>query len=394
MNGRHIWLVFRKEVLDLLRDRKTWIGTLVIPIVVIPLVFFVLGTAISGVEREAKAYIPIAVQGGVDHPLVRQLEAAPGVKRIDTADPLAALKAAEVRAVIQIPPDFDRRLQSGQTADVHVLYDKSNQKSEYARDVIDDAVTAYEQRVVEQRLRAAGLSSDTVHPIQAVYESVASQEKVAGGLLSAIIPLMLILSLVSGGIPAATDLVAGEKERGTMESLVSAPVSAGSLLTAKLLAVMVMNSASAIASLISLSLVFSFAPPGEDGAVFTLGFLRPASVVMLAVMFLLLAAMFAGLEITVSTLAKSFKEAQTYMSPLVLVAMVPNYMLSPLNPADIPFAYYFLPVFNGAAVFKEIFYAELHPLHALIAVASSLIYVAIAIGLAARLFRREGLLIK
>ncbi|MCK9909621.1 ABC transporter permease subunit, partial [Microbacteriaceae bacterium K1510] len=199
----------------------------------------------------------------------------------------------------------------------------------------------YEAQIVTKRLKAVGLSANSIHPIETVTESVATDEKMAGKLLSGIIPLMLVLSMASGGIAASTDLVAGEKERGTLESLISAPIPTGSILTAKLLAVMMMCGISAIASLISMVILFSVGPMGSGQGAFTLSFLQPLSIIVFLLMLLLLAATFAGLELAISTWAKTFKEAQTYMTPVVLAAMVPSYMMLPLNPVDIPLHYYF-----------------------------------------------------
>ncbi|MBO8164783.1 MAG: ABC transporter permease [Brevibacillus sp.] len=394
MNRRQIWLVFRKEFIDLLRDRKTWIGAFVIPLVVIPLLFLLIGSSMSSVEEEARSDIPLVVLGKADQPLVEQLLAQPGTRLVQTDEPLALLEQAEVRAVLELPDDVEQKLSRGETIKLTLWYDPSNQKSAYARDVVGQAIDRYEQQVVAERLNAVGLSTRAIQPIETSVKSVASDERLTGSMLASIIPLMLVISLASGGIPAATDLVAGEKERGTLEALIATPVAPKNMLTAKLFAVMLMSGISALASLISLSSVLAFAPFGMDQVEYSLGFLNPVTIALLLVMLLLLAALFAGVELTISTMAKSFKEAQTYMTPVVFGAMVPAYMMLPLNPADVPLAYYLLPVFNGMAIFKEVFYGTVDALHALLAIASSLVYVVAAIAVAARFFQRENLLVK
>lgn len=393
MKGQQVWLVFRKECIDILRDRKTWIGAFVIPILVIPLLFFLISHSMSSVEEEARSDIPLAVEGNADHSLLAMLLNQPGTRLVPVEDGRAALQQGAVRVVLQIPADLDQRLAAGSTAQLRLWYDPSNQKSVYARDVVQQVIDSYAQQVVAERLQTVGLSPESIHPIETVVESAASDDRVTGSMLSMIIPLVLVLSLATGGMPAATDLVAGEKERGTLEALIAAPVSASSLLTAKLLAVMLMSGVSSLASLISLAGVLSLVPLGMAEANFSLGFFTPATIALLLVMLLLLAAMFAGLELAISTMAKSFKEAQTYMTPVALVAMVPAYMLMPLNPTDIPLLYYLLPVFNGMAIFKEVFYGAVVWQHALLVVASSLVYVVLAVALAARLFQKESLLV-
>ncbi|MFY0543918.1 ABC transporter permease [Brevibacillus sp. H7] len=394
MPNHLVWMIFRKELVDLFRDRKTLIGAFLIPIVLIPFVFFLLGSAFNSVEQDARAYVPIAVEGDPQSPPAQLLAQAPGVRILQPEDSRQALLAGELRAIVSIPPDFEQKIKRWQPAKVTIFYDSTNQKSVYGRGVIEDVLDTYAATVTDARLKGAGLDSRAIKPIETSFQNVASDEKLTGGMLAGIIPLMLVLSLASGGIAAATDLVAGEKERGTLESLVSAPIPAGSILTAKLLTVMVMSCMSAAATLISLSLVFRFGPMTGEGEAFSLGFLSPLSVGVLAVTLLLLAAMFAGLELTISTLAKTFKEAQTYMTGVVFLAMVPSYMMMPLNPVDIPALYYLLPIFNGVAMCKEVFYGAVDPIHAAMALGTSLLYVAAAIGFAARLFRKEGAVLK
>jgi sodium transport system permease protein len=392
MDRQVVWTIFGKEMLDLLRDRKTLIGTFLIPFVVIPFVFYLLSMSYSNVEKEARAYVPIAVKG--KSKLVEHLRSQPGVRIVSTDRPAEALQAGELRAIVTIPDDFDQRLRSGGSARLHVAYDITNQKSVYAKSVIDNAVQQYSSDIVSMRLRQAGLSAQAIKPIETTYENAASDERQTGGMLAGIIPLMLVLSLASGGVAAATDLVAGEKERGTLESLLTTPIAANQILTAKLLAVMVMSCISATASLLSLSFVLRLGPLKVDGTVLSFGFLSPASLAVLAATIVLLAALFAGLELTLSTVAKSFKEGQTYMTGVVILAMIPSYMMVPIHPVDIPGLYYALPVFNGVALCKEVFYGAVDPLHTLVGLATSLLYVSAVIALTARLFRREGAVVR
>ncbi|MFD2368528.1 ABC transporter permease [Brevibacillus sp. GCM10020057] len=392
MGRRVIWTVFRKELLDLFRDRKTLLGTFLVPLVIIPFVFFLLGMSYSNVEKEARAYIPITVHGTSG--LVAALEKIPGARIVQTEHPEQSLQAGELRAIITIPPSFDDRIQAGGSAELTVAYDSTNQKSVYARDVIEQTVKAYSQQIVAERLRHAGLSENAIQPIKSTYQNMATEERLSGGMLAGIIPLMLVVSLASGGVAAANDLVAGEKERGTLESLMTAPIAANHILTAKLLTVMVMSTMSAMASLVSVSLVLGIGPLDMEGTEFSLGFLSPATALVLVLTVLLLSALFAGLELGLSTIAKSFKEGQTYMSGIIFVAMVPSYMLMPLNPVDIPLYHYVLPVFNGVALCKEVFYGKVDPMHGLIGLGTMLLYVAAIIALTAKLFRREGAVIK
>lgn len=388
MGSHVVWTVFKKELMDLFRDRKAWIGTLLVPLLVIPFVFFLLGTSYSNVEKEAREYIPIAVQGSSS--LIAVLQKNPAVQILEPSDPKLALQAGQLRAILTIPAGFDEEITAGKTAQLSVDYDSTNQKSVYARTLIEQTVEAYSKDVVAKRLHQSGLSEQTIQPIVSTFQNTASEERKSGGMLAGIIPLMLVVSLASAGMAAANDLVAGEKERGTLESLLTAPIAAQHILTAKLLAVMIMSAMGAVASLISVTLAMRLGPMGTEGDHFTLAFFSPVTLLVLIVTILLLAALFAGLELLLSTIAKSFKEGQTYMSAVIFLAMVPSYMLMPISPVDIPTHYYVMPVFNGVALSKEVFYGKVDPMHALLGIGSLLVYVVFTIFLASRIFRREG----
>lgn len=388
MGSHVVWTVLKKELMDLFRDRKAWIGALVVPLVVIPFVFFLLGASYSNVEKEAREYVPLAIHGS--SALIDSLQLKPGVEIMEIPEPEQALQAGQLRAVLTIPAGFDEEIAAGRTAQLTVAYDSTNQKSVYARELIEQTVDGYSKEVVAKRLKQAGLSEQTIQPIASTYQNAASNERQSGGMLAGIIPLMLVVSLASAGMAAANDLVAGEKERGTLETLMTAPIAAKHILTAKLLAVMTMSTMGAVASLISVTLALRLGPMAAEGNHFTLAFLSPFTLLVLVVTILLLAALFAGLELVLSTIAKSFKEGQTYMSAVIFLAMVPSYMLMPVSPVDIPTHYYVMPVFNGVALCKEVFYGKVDPTHALLGIGSSLVYVIGTIFLASRIFRREG----
>lgn len=138
MGTNIVWTVFRKELTDLLRDRKTLIGTFVIPMVVIPFVFFLLGTSYNNVEKEARSYVPISISG--QSVLVDYLKQTPGVKLLNSPNPEADLQQGKLRAIISIPDGFDQQVKAGKPVKLAVAYDSTNQKSVYARSIIEEAV--------------------------------------------------------------------------------------------------------------------------------------------------------------------------------------------------------------------------------------------------------------
>ncbi|MGO0059082.1 ABC transporter permease [Brevibacillus fluminis] len=389
MNKRMVGVVFQKEWTDLIRDKRTWISALLIPIVIVPLLFLLIGYSMSKVEEEARAYIPFAVSAGTAPELIRHLASIPGAVQLHTDDPVQAIKDGTIRVAVEADANAARQIERERTFNVKLLYDPTNQKSEYAEEQIAKAVEHYAGQIMDQRLHKTGLTREWLTPIQIESQSVASKEQEAGTMLASVIPLVLLMALASGGMAAAVDLIAGEKERGTMETLLAAPVRAADLLAAKLLIVMLMGTASALASLASISFALA-SGQSADGGIGTLAALvSPAAISLLLMVVLLSAAMFAGLQLMISTLARTNKEAQTLMAPLVFAALVPSYILMPLNPIDIPAYVYALPLFNSVAVVKEVCTGQIEPLHAGLAIGSSVVYVCAAISFAAHFFRKE-----
>ncbi|MGE5701414.1 MAG: ABC transporter permease subunit, partial [Clostridia bacterium] len=378
------------------RDRRTWISALLIPVLVIPTVFLLLDSTMNRVEREAREYIPFAVTGELDLAILAELEAIPGAARMQTDVPMEAIKRGDLRVWLeaQTAPVIGQNLTQARPQPLKIWYDPTNQKSKYALEAMTGVLERYAKRIVEERLAIAGIDSRRLAPIEFSAQSVASEGQVAGNLLGSIIPIVLLMALASGGMASAVDLVAGEKERGTMETLLATPVLPSQMLTAKLLVVMLMSIVSAVASLVSMGFIYSFQHEESAQAGMPPHLLQPEAIVLLGLMILLSAAMFAGLQLMLSAIARTNKEAQTYMSPVLFAAMVPSYMLMPLKPIDISLVMYVLPVFNNVALFKEIFTGQIVPLHAVAAVGSSVLYVASAIFAASWFFRNERFLVK
>lgn len=389
MYSRVVWVIFQKEWTDLIRDKRTWISALIIPIVVVPMLYFLMSYSMNQVWQAAKTYIPFSVSAKTAPEQIQAILAIPGTVLVHPADPLQAIKQGTVRVAIDWPKDAVQNLQQARPFTVKIWYDPTNQKSDYAQGVIAEALDRYAKQIMDQRLQKAGLTREWLTPIDVEKQSVASKEQVAGNTLSSVIPLVLLMALASGGMAAAVDLIAGEKERGTMETLLASPVRASQLLTAKLLGVMLMSMASAVASLFSVGIIASLNHPDIGSTGMPFGAIQPGSFLLLVVVVFLSAAMFAGLELMISTVARTNKEAQTFMAPIVFAAMVPSYMLMPLNAVDIPTYAYMLPMFNNVALLKEIFAGQLVSLHAIMTISSSVIYVMAAIFLASFFFRKE-----
>lgn len=399
------WIIVRKEFLDLFRDRKTWMTTVLIPILLIPSLFLIMGNVFSRTNEEASKNIPIVIDdptGSVKKWIGENpaFKIQPNVENIEKT-----VKQGNIRIGLRVDPNYKQKMESLQPVSIEVLYDPSDNRSQISAGILQSYLTVLNQRLLGERLGKLGLQQQVITPLEVKEINLATKEQMAGGFLAFLIPLMLLMSVASGGMPAATDLVAGEKERGTLEALLTTPAGTRSVLIGKLIVVSVMGCISAIASLLAFTVTMktkafqTLSNPGgtqsgAGGGTVDLGFLNGSNVLFILLIMFLLAVMFAGIQLALSTLAKSFKEASTYMSPIVIIAMIPAYLLMQTGVKDLTTSYFVLPIFNVIAIFKEFIFGVFDMAHIGMVIGSTLVYVFMAIGFAAYLFRKESLIFK
>jgi sodium transport system permease protein len=398
MNFGQVWIVLQKEITDLLRDRKTWITSVVLPLLLIPTLMIFVAKMQAGSEEEARSHIPVAVVGQYQA-IEKAISSYKGIEVVKADDPEQALKDGDVRAVVVIDEQIEKKFGAHVPATVKILYKPAEQKSQVAHEVITGILRGVEQQMAAERLAELNVSAEALKPLDVQSVDLSTADQKTGSFLGFIVPLMLIISCVTGAMPAATDLMAGEKERGTLEPLITTPVSGTSILTGKLITTSLMGFVSAVASTIALMLTAKIMPrvlgeEGADGMQVSLSFLTPWNVALMLIVLLGLAVMFASLMLCVSSLAKTFKEAQTYMAPFMIAAMVPGYATMFVSPEEVPLQYFLLPVVNAAVMFKELLYGIIDFAHIGYVLGSTLAYAVLAILLASKLFRREGLIVK
>ncbi|WP_047153127.1 ABC transporter permease [Aneurinibacillus tyrosinisolvens] len=395
MKTRQIRTIVQKELKDLFRDRKTWITTLFIPVLFIPLLFFIMAFTMSRANEEARNYVPISVQDEAGQ--VKGWLASTGNFIIKTGIPdvKKAIQEGEIRGAVLVDSHYYEKAAGKQPVSVTLLYDSADNKSQIASSLLKEQLDKMNGQLLAKRLEDLKISSEVLTPLDTKQVSVATDKQMSGSFLSLLIPLMLVMSVVSGGVPAATDIIAGEKERGTLEALLTTPVGSRSILAGKLIVVTIMGCVSAVASLTTLLFTMGKLPSLVAGdAPLSLEMPGPSVILFVFLLMILLSGMFAGLEITLSTFAKSFKEAQTYMSPLIIVAMVPAYLMMQTGAKDIPLLYFYLPIFNVISIMKELFYGVTNGGHMLTVVGTSLAYMAVAIFIASSFFRKESLIFR
>lgn len=402
MNPSQTGLVYRKELLDTLRDRRTLISMIVVPMIVIPGMMFGMGeAAIKLFKKAASESAPVMILGEDHAPSVaekiRQHRLLEVVRPAD--DYVSRIEDKELRAAVEFPADFERQADSGQTppdSAVKIYYYDEEVRSELARRNIEHILEEYKDTLVERRLAERDLDASVLQPFEARAENVASAERVGGATVGGFIPYIIILLTLTGAMYPAIDLTAGEKERGTIETILASPVSRASLATGKFLTVLTASLCTALLSLASLAVSSRFSSSlggAMDEAMSFSVTLSGKNIVAMLVMVLPVAVMFSAALLAIALLAKSYKEAQSYISPLMIVVILPA--VSAMLPGiELDNRLALVPILNVSLVSKELITGIYHwNLIGLIFV-SSCAYAAIALAVAGMAFRRESVLFR
>ena len=401
MNAAHVWIIYRKELRDALRDRRTLISSIVVPTLLMPLLLFGVGRLMQRAVAEAREEVPtVAVLGGEGAPaLLARLSGDARVRLVPVpADWREAIAAKRLRAVLEVPERLEERLRAGEASPaVRIFHYQGELKSENGARVTERIVAEHRERVVTERLAARGLGPEAVRPFEVRRENVAPPEKVGGNLFGGLVPYFIILLCFTGAIYPAMDITAGEKERGTMETLLCSPVARVDIVLGKFFLVLTGSLASmffVVASMAGSALLGGVMLFGA--AALTAGGLPtidPLGLAGVFAMVLPVAVLFSAVALTVSLFAKSYKEAQSYLGPLIVVVLVPG-MIAALPGTELTARTALIPLLNLSLVCKEMLSGSWPWGYIALIFASSSLYAAGALALAVRMFNREAVLFR
>lgn len=329
--------VYWKEVRENLRDRRTLVNALITGPLLGPVLFIMLMNVM--VNRElARADQPIRVPviGAELAPnFVNALKAAgidanPGIN-----DPERAVHDMRADVVIRIDPDYVKAWNKGQSVQVEVIYDSSRRDANTTVARVRSVVESFARREGAMRLIARGLSPSTAWPVNVADRDQATSQS-RSALMFSFLPYFFVLTVFMGGMYLAIDLTAGERERQSLEPLFVNPVARWKILAGKLAAICTFSVISLLLSVAAFSTAPWFIPTEKLGIVLDLGLRFGAQVVLLMLPLIVL---LAALQSFVSALAKSYREAQTYLSILMIIPILPSALLSVIPVKPEPWMY-------------------------------------------------------
>jgi len=394
VNYRRVLHLFFKELRDTVRDSRSLLLMVAFPVFVYPLLFVTVSQLLSHeTQRLERSVSRIAIMGDAPAGLAQTLVDARGIEIVPVTDPQQALSMGEVDAVIRIAPGFQRAVNQGGTGRIEIFFDATELESRQARERLSDVVVAYDKNVLELRLTGAGLDHAFIKPVLAEYENVASPAKTAGTILGLLLPTLVIIGISLGAFYPALDMTVGERERGTFETLFSAPVSPAEVLTGKFLCVWLFSLVTGALNLGGLALTIATNRIVFPDALLDGELLLPWRAAAAALLALLpLTVLTAAGVLTLSVLARTFKQAQSLVAPFYLALFVPA-MLGSLPTVKLTSITALVPVMNCTLLFRAFLTGSPAPSDLAATVISTSLFAVAALLAAIRLFSNEELIL-
>jgi sodium transport system permease protein len=403
MNWGTIGTIYSKELRDLLRDRRTVISTIIVPTVIMPLIMFGFISIASRIVSKAREEIPrIMVVGGEDSPGIRAELVKSGKFKVETASPdwKTLISDKKVRAAVEIPAGFEKSLAAGSAPELTLYKYEGEMKSGLAVGDLDYFFKGLRDRATAKLLADRGLPATIARPFDVKQVNVAAPEKVGGNLFGGIVPYFIIFLCLTGAMYPAMDLTAGEKERGTMETLLCSPAARTDIVLGKFLTVLTGSISAVVFSLISMGVtlvvlgpVLASSAPRMAGSGMAMPSIAPLGILGVLAMVLPVSVLFSAVVFTVSLFAKSFKEAQSYVTPLIFIVIIPA-MMGMLPGVELNFRLAMVPILNISLVSKEMLSGVWHWGYIAMIFGSTALYAAVALATAVRMFKREDVIFR
>lgn len=394
MNKKAIKFLYKKEILDVLRDKKTVIMMLLVPLIVYPLIMLVSMQMMTKITKNlSESTYKFAIEClDEDSEFVNffNKQEKTGLEIVKVDDYKKALEEEEINAYVTIY--YSKEIGKEQF-DIHYMSSITN--SNYAVDNIETVIKSYADSLTDERLKNAGIEKDYIlKPISIEYKDSSSKEQTAGNLLGTLIPFMLVVSLLMGTMYPAIDTTAGEKERGTMETLLTLPVSSKDLIISKFLTVATIGIVSALLNLISMCGVgvymYKVAQISANGTKVDMTRFIPAIIVG-ALCVLAFAVFISAITMCVCAFAKSYKEANNYITPLMLVVMFASFVaFIPNIEMDVQMA--LIPVANICLLIKDLLIFKYNVTIIAIVLVSNVAYGIAAVSFLAKIYNSEDIL--
>lgn len=384
--------LLRKELLEALRDKRALFTLLLLPVIIYPGTLLLMGTVMTaGKDRLRKEVLPVAVASDAARAVLARAKASPltPLVRASRAEGEQGIRDKVLWAVVDAPEGTAEALARGEQAKVTLLYTKRHDRSREARDRLEKMLDEISKGALTVRLEEAKLPASWAEPVITNAVDVDFGKDLGPLIASQILPVILVVMLFMGAMYPAVDATAGEKERGTLETLLVAPVRPMEVMVAKYVTVVALAMLAALANLAAMGGTFALGITLGEGGSASMK-LSLGQVLSLLACLLPAAILVSGLALAVASLAKSVREGQNLLAPLVMVGTVPG-ILAMMPGVELNALTALVPLLNLALLVKGVALSSAQPVHVALTALSTLAYSTVGLWLSANAFRSEAL---
>ena len=386
--------IFKKELTDVLRDKRTLFFMIVIPVIVMPLIFI---GSIKFQEYQSKKSDEKILNIGLinktsDSQIRDYLLDQKGVYLVEDIDLDSlelGIKNDSLQGGLYIHKNFIYDISANGMGEVEVYYKSSDLMSK-AKNRIYNALDIYKNEVVSERLSEFNVDKGLLEPLDIINKDMSTKKETIGKAVGGLIPYMLVIFIFLGAMYPAIDLGAGEKERGSLETLLSSPATKFEITVGKLMVVSLAGMVSGLISVVGISAPIYLLGNIPDQIKSTvLEIISPFIIVSVIILMIPIAIFFASMLLSISFYARSFKEAQSLMGPLNIVIIVP--LMLTLGPGiEIDHITALIPLINVGLLTKEILAGSAQPIYFIETLSSLLFFAAIGIRFSVYWFNKEN----
>ncbi|WP_417703829.1 ABC transporter permease [Rheinheimera aquimaris] len=400
-----MWQVYFKELTELMRDRKTLIFVILLPIFIFPVIFGVMGLVLSSTTskamQEEHRYVIINAEQAPEfrdamfyHKNFKQVQ----TEKTAEADLVAAIRNDEFDVAIIIPADFSAKRQAAEQVQWQIIYNQSSQ-FDFMYRYFTDMLATYNEQLQRETLNQLNVDPQKlaaiIKPVDVQKVDTADKRENIGEKFGAVIAYILVPLCLLGASYPAIDMGAGEKERGTLETLLICPISRISIVLGKFLTVLTTGLVGAMITVGSFgiwgAIIGSFA--GMAVVQEAMSAIAITELILIFSLLLPISAVFAALLLAISIYARTFKEAQNYISPLSVLIFVP--LVAAMMPGvELNAKTALVPVMNVALAIKELIKGTADYMMLALIFGSTLLLAAAAIGFCVHWFQQEKVLFR
>ncbi|MER3126745.1 ABC transporter permease [Bacillus pumilus] len=381
--------VFLKEMTDALRDRKTLLLTVLIPLLtMLGLVFFYE----SMIADPGDETYTVAVNEKLPTEMNQMIKEVKNLTLETFDDPQQAVKDGKANAYLEMPKKADDMLQHQQSFAIKIHGYTTDDDSVIAVQMLQSLLEQYQNQVVEKRLTADQINTSVIHPFEVqsvdVEEGDEGENGMTSMLLSILLPMILVTSVISGALPAALDIVAGEKDRKSIEALFLTPASRLQILIGKWLAVSMFGILSGIVA-IGMLLLSTLLFTEKLKQALNFGDQMWSIIAVMFAALIIFSFMVSMIELLLSVVSSSVKEAQSYMSMIITLGVIPMFFTMRAGATQLDTYYFAVPFLNIHALCKQLMFGIIDPVAVTLTLGSSALAVVILFVIVRSLFMKE-----